>query len=129
MREIPLPQITVVPTAVKLIGDVPAFGGPAVIAKPTSYLALAELLRSFMEHSPFGRRAPDRDSRPADLPETRLASESESTRVIELGTGFWYQAAGKAWLEVPRDVVPPGWAPAAPAFAVTASSGPSRDNK
>jgi len=128
LREIPLPQITEGPAAVKLIGQGTAAGRTTVIDEPTSYLALAELLRSFVEHPPFGRQVSRARPRLA-LPETEPASESESTKVMKLGTGFWYQAAGKDWLELPRDVVPPGWAPAAPAFAVTASSGPSRNTR
>ena len=127
LREIPLPQITMVPAAVKLIRPGSTPGRPALVDKPTSYLALAELLRSILEQP--RSNAPSAARSPTSLPETPLASESESTRVMRLDGGFWYQAAGKGWLELPRDVVPPDWAPPVPAFALSASSGPSRDTK
>jgi len=100
MRDIPLPKITKVPMAVKLIG--PKFNSAkvnqTVISKPTSYFALSWMLSKFVERSPFGA-APDT---PQDLaikiPKTDFVAENETGKVVETGGVYHYYGKSKKWV-------------------------------
>ena len=103
LREIPLPELTQVPAAVKLLGP----GAPSPAAKavdqPVSYFALAELLRRLLQKPPFAAGAAAAlEAGLTGLPETRALSENESSRVLESGgrvlieqKGVWKTLPGK----------------------------------
>lgn len=106
LRDIPLPQITEVPVAVKLIG--PGLRGRKLsqlrVAKPVSYLALSYLLASFLKHPPFGPQGIDSDEILAGLPEARFVAESESARVMQSAGRFLYKGKGRKWIQLTEDV-------------------------
>jgi cellulose synthase operon protein YhjU len=88
LRDIPLPPITRVPAAVRLVG--PAFAGAPRgrrSDKPVSYLALAQLLADLLADPGAARDAARLDADVAALPETVFMSESPSWKV------FSYQGA------------------------------------
>ena len=79
MREIPLPGITHVPVAVKLVGfgndATAAHGTPVTISTPTSYLALMTLVSHLVANNPFAG-TPDLAQYANDLPQTAFVSDN-----------------------------------------------------
>lgn len=99
LREIPLPHLTQVPLAVKLVGDGWARDPePHVITKPTSYLALAAFLANLSV-----RPAPGEPARAnltaVDVPEQDWVAENRSAVVVKRGGKYYvtYRATGKPW--------------------------------
>jgi hypothetical protein len=95
LREIPLPHLTRVPLAVKLVGNGWVRNpGPRVITKPTSYLALAALLANFS-----ARSATPANFTAADLPEQEWVAENGSAVVVKRGGEYYltYRDTGKPW--------------------------------
>ena len=100
LRDVPLPKITKVPMAIKLIGS--KFNSSkvnqTVISKPTSYFAISWLLSKFVEHSPFGA-APDAPQElAARIPKTDFVSENETGKVVEIGGLYHYYGKSKKWV-------------------------------
>ena len=100
MRDIPLPKITRVPMAVKLIG--PKFNtakvNQTIISKPTSYFALSWLMSKFVERSPFGATADTSQELANRIPKTEFLSENESGKVVETGGVYHYYGKTRAWV-------------------------------
>jgi hypothetical protein len=100
MRDIPLPKITKVPLAIKLIG--PKFNSAkvnqTVISKPTSYFALSWMLSKFVERSPFGATADSPQDLAAKIPKTDFVSENETGKVVETGGVYHYYGKSKKWV-------------------------------
>lgn len=105
MRDIPLPKITRVPMAVKLIG--PKFNSAkvnqTVISKPTSYFALSWLLAKFVEQSPFGTEADTQQELANRIPKTDFLSENETGKVVEIGGVYYYYGKTKKWVALTPD--------------------------
>ena len=101
LRDIPLPQLTAVPAAVLLLGPGAAARVPAVLDRPLSYLALADLLRRFLERPPFGPGQTLADGRLGGLPETGFVAENEDFRVLESGGRFLAQGKDGRWKTLP----------------------------
>lgn len=102
LREIPTPRIIRVPVGVKLIGlptDRAAEGKSVVIDKPTSYLALAQLIANLTSHSPFAADAPALQQYAADLPQTRLVGENENTVTMGTADGYVIHTPEGVWVE------------------------------
>lgn len=100
MRDIPLPKITKVPMAVKLIG--PGFAAAkvnqTVISKPTSYFALSWLLSKFAERSPFGATAATPQELAAKIPKTEFVAENDNGKIVEIGGVYHYLGKTNKWL-------------------------------
>jgi len=107
LRDIPLPQITTIPVAVKLIGP----GRPRDpadrkdVSKPTSYLALSTLIKSFQERNPFGSAPMASKDLIEDLPETDFVSENESVRIMKKGSEYFLYGKGKKWIALPANAL------------------------
>lgn len=105
LRDIPLPKITIVPVAVKLIG--PKFNDAKVqqhiISKPTSYFALSWLLSRFIENSPFGNTAASPDDIVFKMPKTEFVSEHEGRVIIEMDGNYLYYGKDKKWITLTPD--------------------------
>ncbi|MBI1819412.1 MAG: cellulose biosynthesis protein BcsG [Nitrospirae bacterium] len=112
LREVPLPQITIVPAGIKLIRKDHRQILPfqQIISKPVSYFSLSFLLSSFMKENPFQTQTPaseslrSSDSRFIDwsdrVPETDFVSENEETRVIKIGQDYFSLTKGKQWIKL-----------------------------
>jgi hypothetical protein len=92
LREIPFPEITTVPAGVALVGpglpERPA--RQAVVARPTSYLALAHLVARALETPDPRPEILFSDAELARIPETAFVAENEATMVIRADGGvFW----------------------------------------
>jgi hypothetical protein len=97
VREIPLPAITTVPVAVKLVGPglPPTPERQVTVAKPTSYLAIAHLLASALEAPAFRAEIVLSEDAVARIPETRFVAENEAATVVRAGDAvFWRGKAG-----------------------------------
>lgn len=101
LREIPLPSITLVPAAVRIFGP-RRKDAQVVIGKPTSYLALAQLLGALLENPLYGKNPAAAADLAAFVPETRFVAETNGARVVQAGTGFIYQAKKGRWVELPK---------------------------
>lgn len=109
IREVPLPQITRVPLAIKFIGKDTPLVAPRqlLVDSPTSYLAIAQLLSLVMKQPTFGAAAFDAATLARNLPQTSFVAENETGKVVEAdGSWFYFGRQGK-WLELPREVVSP----------------------
>lgn len=106
MREIPSPRITVVPTAVKLIGLPPpaAAAGPAanqgpaaplVVNQPMSYLDLFALLNDWLTDNPFASQPLQTlAERVAKLPGTRFVAENADVVTLRNEAGQYFLKSG-----------------------------------
>lgn len=100
LRDIPLPKITKVPMAVKLIGPKynTATVNQTIVSKPTSYFALSWVLSKFVERSPFGATADSPQELVARIPKTDFVSENETGKIVEAGDGYHYYGKTRKWL-------------------------------
>ena len=114
VREIPLPPITIVPAAVKLIGKAfYAADKPQVITRPSSLQALAWLLAEFLRHDPYTREARKPETVAAEIPQTGFLAENYNAAVMRAGSGYIYRQKGGDWKPLPAyALIPPGTIPA-----------------
>ncbi len=103
LRDIPLPSLTMVPVAVRLLGPGAPPTSRAASSRPTSYLALAELLRRFLERPPFAKDAPPLDVYLQGLPETAFVAENESSLVLEERGRYLARDNRGRWKHLPSD--------------------------
>jgi cellulose synthase operon protein YhjU len=101
LREIPLPEITTVPAALKLVGPglprVP--DRPVTVAGPTSYLALAHLVAAALDAP---RAAlPTSPAELARIPRTRFVAENEAAQVIRAGDEVLWRKRDAPFAPVP----------------------------
>lgn len=102
LRDIPLPQITLVPVGIKLIGE----GHPLlpvrqeIISKPASYLALSYLLASFLKETPFGESRLSTQNILSDIPETSFVAENEKAEVVKKGEDYFLYGKDKQWIKL-----------------------------
>ncbi|MDP1939733.1 MAG: cellulose biosynthesis protein BcsG, partial [Gallionella sp.] len=98
LREIPTPNITLIPVGIKVIGgNVQRAGATLLIEQPVSYLAMSYIVERMLKKSPFN----DNKFSPSDyvegLPMTPFVSQNEQMTVAEhdnsyylgRGTGQW----------------------------------------
>ena len=113
MREIPSPRITLVPTAVKLIGiqpPAPIDGVPAaptkptvpvVVSKPMSYLDLFSLLSDWLTDSPYAAQPLQTlAERVEKLPGTRFVAENADVVTLRNDDGQYFLKSGNdPWIK------------------------------
>jgi cellulose synthase operon protein YhjU len=108
LREIPLPRITNVPVAVKLIGHRPPIGPRTqqVITSPTSYRSLAVLVAEFMNRNPFQAPVWAQGPPAVRIPEIAFLAENEGVRVIKSGTDFFVKQGARSdhWIKLPSEI-------------------------
>ncbi|TAJ81517.1 MAG: cellulose biosynthesis protein BcsG [Gallionellaceae bacterium] len=100
MREIPTPLISTVPVGIKLIGlpDQPD-AKPVLVTKPTSYLAISQLLANFLTITPFGKSSLSMDDYVRDLPATEFVAQNEDVVVMLNGKQYYILSKGASWVE------------------------------
>lgn len=100
LREIPSPTITLVPVGVIISGHNARRGGlPVIVDKPSSFLALTELLTRFIAKPPFGDGVVDRAAYASGLPETTFVSENEGVVLMRSGTEFKLKQGKADWID------------------------------
>lgn len=106
LRDIPLPQITNVPVGIKLIGpgyhDTPR---QEIIDKPASYLALAQILASFLKEPPFSAGEIPIKPYVEDLPETRFVAENQEALIVKRDSEYYLYGKEKTWSKLPASAV------------------------
>ncbi|MBI3565740.1 MAG: cellulose biosynthesis protein BcsG [Elusimicrobia bacterium] len=98
LRDIPLPPITRVPVALRLIG--PLFSGAPrgrTDGRPRSYLALARLLAALVSDPATASDAARMDREVASLPETPFMSETDKWKVFGDGGGYFLLGKDGEW--------------------------------
>ncbi len=100
LREIPTPHISTVPVGIKVIG-LPhnPDAKPLVIGKPTSYLAVSQLIANFIAIPPFGNARLNMEDYTRDLPETNFVAENEDVVVMRRGKRYFMRSKGDEWVE------------------------------
>ncbi|HEU4383769.1 MAG TPA: cellulose biosynthesis protein BcsG [Anaeromyxobacteraceae bacterium] len=103
VREIPLPSITTVPVALKLVGPglPPTPARQATVAKPTSYLAIAHLVASALEAPALRPEALFSEEALARIPETRFVAENEAAMAVRVGDQVLWRGKGGDFAPAP----------------------------
>jgi cellulose synthase operon protein YhjU len=107
IREVPLPSITTVPAAIKIIGEGIAgpLGRQVTVSKPTSYFALSYLLKSFLSAPGFGSENMLTESVIEGIPETRFVSENEASLVVRKDGDLYYSGKERKWIKLPESAL------------------------
>lgn len=104
LREIPSPQITLGPAAIRLIGpeyDIPM--NPIRISEQTSYLDLMKIVAEIMGKNPFGKEGVDLETISAKIDGTTFVSENAGTVVLRHQDKYYMrQGESKKWIEYQR---------------------------
>jgi len=103
IRDIPLPSITNVPVAVKLIGPNFKTNGQQEINKPTSYFSLSWLLSQFIKNSPFAEKVSGAAKLAARIPKTEHVSDNSGRIVLQIGEKTLYRGKDGKWLSLKKD--------------------------
>lgn len=103
VREIPLPAITTVPAAVKLVApDLPERPAqPVQVSSPTSYLALAHLVSAALDAPRLRPEALASPEALGRLPRTAFVAENEAATVVRSGDAVLWRAGDRAFAPVP----------------------------
>lgn len=103
MREIPTPDITHVPVAVRLIGTKSAEPAhPLHVSTPTSFLALSELVARVLSRDVFAQENIDWPELVVDLPETRVVSENSGTVMMTYQGEPYIRLGERDWVKYAR---------------------------
>ncbi|MBV8466755.1 MAG: cellulose biosynthesis protein BcsG [Burkholderiales bacterium] len=99
MREIPGPQISLVPVGVRLVNAPHGAGSPTYVEQPSSYVALAQLLANFVTRNPFTAQAGPAADYARDLPTTEFVAENEGMTVQRYRGRYYLLNKGEDWAE------------------------------
>ena len=114
LRDIPLPPLTMIPVAIKVIngGASAAAGSPRIIDAQVSHLALAEMLAAFIRQPSL--RAADSSVLLSTLPRTPHVAENTGWKVAEFDGKFFLSGKDVRWTLLAPDAVAvpsPRWLP------------------
>ncbi len=105
LRDIPLPQINLIPVGYKFFGK--RFNNKRVrqrvISKPTSYMALASSLAAMFEKSPFGPKPYDPDYLERNIVRTDHLFENDGVVVVKPDRHYMIFDKRKKWTKLPID--------------------------
>ncbi|MDO8349974.1 MAG: cellulose biosynthesis protein BcsG [Gallionella sp.] len=98
LREIPTPNITLIPVGIKVIGgNVQRIGATLAIDQSVSYLAMSHIIERMLKKSPFN----DNKFSPADyvegLPITPFVSQNEQMTVAEHDNSYYLGRGPSQW--------------------------------
>ncbi|KFD24591.1 cellulose biosynthesis protein BcsG [Yokenella regensburgei] len=103
LRDIPSPAITNVPAAVKFFGMKAPHQGPAIeITKPSSYLAISELVARAVDGKMFTEDSVNWQQYTSNLPQTAPVSENSNAIVIEYQGKPYVRLNGGDWVPYPQ---------------------------
>lgn len=96
LREMPTPNITLVPVGIKVIGgNVQRDGDALSIDRPTSYLAISYIVERLLEQSPFANNS----FMPSDyidgLPVTPFVAQTDAMTVTEYSNQYYFSHQAK----------------------------------
>ncbi|MDT8316946.1 MAG: cellulose biosynthesis protein BcsG [bacterium] len=103
LRDIPLPQINVVPVGIKFFGK--RFNkkrvSQTIISKPTSYMAITSALAAMFEKSPFGPEPYDPAYLLENIVQTDHVYENEGALVVKPGQKYMIYDKRERWTKLP----------------------------
>ncbi len=107
LRDIPLPQITIVPVGVKWIGNEfrAVHDHPRVVLTPTSYLALSYLLAATFKQTTAPSASSPLEEAADNVPETAYLSENQGARVAKVGADYFMYGKEKKWIPLPTEAL------------------------
>ena len=107
IREIPLPSITNVPVGIKFIGKgiSPLPMHQITVPGPTSYLALAYLIKSFLSAPRFDRESLLTPAIINKIPETAYVAEDRVNTVVKKDNKVFYCGKDKKWTVLPASAL------------------------
>jgi cellulose synthase operon protein YhjU len=107
LRDIPFPQITRVPVAIKLIGFEKYQSGvqQEIISKPTSYLSLSYLLTSLLALNSNEVDGHLVQGILNELPETDFISENEGIQIVKSHGEFFLYGKEQRWIKLSSDLI------------------------
>lgn len=83
MREIPSPNISIVPVGIKLIGvDSHDAVKTQIISQPSSYIAVSTIISRLISNSPFNKKNSRLDTYLTNLPQTEYVSENNKDTLM-----------------------------------------------
>ncbi|SAK75136.1 cellulose synthase operon protein YhjU [Caballeronia calidae] len=98
LREIPTPSVIHGPVGVRLVGFNGDHGPTTIIDRPTSFLAVAQLVSNLVSNSPF-KPGVTLAQYAADLPETPMIGENEGTVTMKTATGYVVKTPDGVWVD------------------------------
>jgi cellulose synthase operon protein YhjU len=98
LREIPTPRIIHGPVGMRLVGFHGNHGPTTVIASPTSFLAVAQLLSNLVSNSPF-KPGVTLSQYAANLPQTQTVGENEGTVTMKTAAGYLVKTPDGIWVD------------------------------
>jgi cellulose synthase operon protein YhjU len=103
LRDIPSPNITNVPTAVKFFGmKAPHEGAPIEIDQPSSLLAVSELVSRAVDGKMFTADSVNWEELTKGLPQTAPVSENSNAIVIQYQNKPYVKLNGGDWVPYPQ---------------------------
>ena len=103
LREIPSPAIGLVPVGVKLFGmTAVSTAALLIIDKPSSYLAVSQLLAQFSAKNPYEAQPFNIIDYSRDLPQTEFVAENEGNVVMRQAGRYMLRNPDLSWTEYPR---------------------------
>ncbi|SIT41850.1 Cellulose synthase operon protein YhjU [Paraburkholderia piptadeniae] len=98
LREIPTPRVVHGPVGVRLVGFDGNHGPTTVIDRPTSFLAVAQLLSNLVSNSPF-KPGVALSQYAANLPQTQMIGENEGTVTMATADGYVVRTPDGVWVD------------------------------
>ena len=96
LREIPTPNITLVPVGVKFIGA-HREGAALSIDQPVSYLAISHIISRMLEDSPYEAARFSPADYVSALPETPFVAQNDRTTVAEYNHRYYLNRNSEGW--------------------------------
>ncbi|MFA6921732.1 MAG: cellulose biosynthesis protein BcsG [Gallionella sp.] len=98
LREIPTPAITIVPVGIKMVGgNLQRVGDTLAIDKPTSYLAISQIIENMLEQSPFTGNSFVPSDYVVNLPATPFVAQNEVTTVAGYDNHYYLGRGVGKW--------------------------------
>jgi cellulose synthase operon protein YhjU len=97
MREIPSPNVTNIPVGIMFTSKADAPVKTNLIEKPTSYLAVSDLVSKFVGQTPFGGAAPAPETYLKNIPSTRFVAENEDSVIMKFGASYYFRSNDIDW--------------------------------
>lgn len=107
LREIPLPELTLVPVGVKFIGKRSSFSRFEISASSdsVSYMAIADLIASFLKQSPFSEKEQKDETVVVQSPPTSLLTENQKARITRMEGDFYLYAKERKWIKLRSEMI------------------------
>lgn len=97
LREIPTPQITLIPVAIYLTGGNKNLDAQLKDSDPTSFLAISTLISRLMRNDPFNEHAPPLQHYARNLPQTHFVAQNSDDVIMRYGNEFMRRDPQGSW--------------------------------